>query len=378
MIIDVQKYLFIGVDDDLNLFFERAQKEGCIEFISPTGKRPIDFPDFIQDLLQSIKILRKQPTIKKFHLEENLNVPSIVSHVIELKSRLESLSENKRIHKAEISRISPFGHFSLEAVEEIKKKTGKRVQFFCCKTAKSHLQELPEELIYLTTEYDLDYFISISQSVVAFPGMIEMRIEKNLSDLETEQWEIIAEMHSVEEELKSHVIYLELLQETLVEKYNKYFLKFAKEELSYHFDKSLFAVEAWIPKNKLSRIAKLSTGLAIHAEEITPDKAECIPTYMENKSLNKVGEDLVHIYDTPAIKDRDPSGWVLWGFIVFFSMIISDAGYGLIYLAIALFLKFKFKQVKSSIRRLIHLFLLLSTGVCDLGRFHSFVFWSPT
>ena len=105
----------------------------------------------------------------------------------------------------------------------------------------------------------------------------------------------------------------------------------------------------------------LLEGLGIHAEEVAIEEGERIPTYMENKGYGKVGEDLVHIYDTPGPGDRDPSRWVFWSFAVFFAMIISDAGYGAIFLALAFFIKMKFKHMQASGKRFLRLFTVLSS-----------------
>ncbi len=81
------------------------------------------------------------------------------------------------------------------------------------------------------------------------------------------------------------------------------------------------------------------------------------------QGIFRLGEDLVHIYDTPSATDKDPSNWVLYSFALFFAFIIGDAGYGLVYLAIALFLKYKFPNVKGAGKRFINLFILISVAV---------------
>ncbi len=91
---------------------------------------------------------------------------------------------------------------------------------------------------------------------------------------------------------------------------------------------------------------KLADELNIHVEPIAAEEKDRIPTYLENEGVARLGEDLVHIYDTPSRTDRDPSRWVFFAFAVFFSMIIADAGYGLILLGLSLFLMYKFGKKK--------------------------------
>ncbi|EPP30717.1 V-type ATPase subunit, partial [Chlamydia psittaci 84-8471/1] len=52
----------------------------------------------------------------------------------------------------------------------------------------------------------------------------------------------------------------------------------------------------------------------------------------------------MNIYDTPASSDKDPSLWVFVSFFFFFSMIVNDGGYGLVFLATSLFITFKARR----------------------------------
>lgn len=58
MITEVKKYLILGTEEDLDLFYKRAQQEGFIEFIS-SSRRSKEVPEKIQFLLKAIKILKK-------------------------------------------------------------------------------------------------------------------------------------------------------------------------------------------------------------------------------------------------------------------------------------------------------------------------------
>jgi V/A-type H+-transporting ATPase subunit I len=77
--------------------------------------------------------------------------------------------------------------------------------------------------------------------------------------------------------------------------------------------------------------------------------------------MSKLGEDLIYIYDTPAATDRDPSIWILSFFSLFFAMIISDAGYGVIFFILACLFKWKMdRDAPLAIKRFGKLFMTLS------------------
>jgi V/A-type H+-transporting ATPase subunit I len=107
--------------------------------------------------------------------------------------------------------------------------------------------------------------------------------------------------------------------------------------------------------------------MAIHCEPILVEDADRIPTYMENRGIPRIGEDLVRIYAIPAITDKDPSGWVFWFFALFFAIIVADGGYGVMYLGLCLYFKFKFPNLKSSAKRFLKLATILSSACVVWG-----------
>ena len=66
MIIKVKKYLILGVEEDIDQFFARAQERGMIEFIAPHTKKGIEMPAAIQHLQNAKRILRKLPVKKPY------------------------------------------------------------------------------------------------------------------------------------------------------------------------------------------------------------------------------------------------------------------------------------------------------------------------
>jgi V/A-type H+-transporting ATPase subunit I len=120
-----------------------------------------------------------------------------------------------------------------------------------------------------------------------------------------------------------------------------------------------------VPVNRVSELKDSLAETDVHMAEIAMEEHEEAPTYLENKGYNRIGEDLVHIYDTPSNTDKDPSLWVLVSFAVFFAMIINDGGYGLLFLAGALYFKFKNGDLKKAGMRVWKLLLILF-GSCVL------------
>jgi len=368
MIIDVKKYLVLGAKEEIDRFFAKAQQQGMIEFISPHGKKAIEVPVEIQRLLSAMKILRKLPVKKPYEKGGDLQLADeTAQRILDLKAEVEKLSEERRLLESEIIRVAPFGDFSLDDIDAIEKKGRLKVQFFCMKTAKAHAANIADEVIYIGSDYDLDYFIAFNKEPRTYPDMIEMRIDRPLGELQTHLSFVKESLHQLEAELKGYAGHLDFLHEALVERLNDFNLFSAKKEVVFPLENSLFAIEAWVPVNKTQVLYSMIDGMAIHCEPILVEETDRVPTYMENKGISRMGEDLVKIYDIPATTDRDPSGWVFWFFALFFAMIVADGGYGLMYLGLCLFLKFKYPHLQGSSKRFLNLATILASSCVIWG-----------
>ncbi|OGN56275.1 MAG: hypothetical protein A3D96_02385 [Chlamydiae bacterium RIFCSPHIGHO2_12_FULL_44_59] len=360
MIVQLHKYLLLGPKKEMDRFFALAQRAGFMEFIGLSHKKALDMPKDAKTILSAIKIARMHTTSSSESYETTLHPLALSQQIVQWNEELERLIEEKRVLQAEIARIAAFGNFSKQDIETIYRE-GKRVmQFFCMKSDLMQKMPLPPEVIYIGREYDLAYFLSIAKEPMKYPKMIEILIDRPVGELRERLKSCDQEILHVEKEIHESASALPYLQNGLLDDLNAYDLNLAKHDASSPLD-DLFAIEAWVPKTKLKSLQGLLSRLDIHAEEIAIEKKDKIPTCQENKGVGKLGEDLVHVYDTPAWTDKDPSLWVLVFFALFFSMIIADAGYGLIYLLIGLFLKWKMKRAGGAIRRFIKLILILST-----------------
>lgn len=368
MIIDVIKYLFVGAKDDIDVFFARAQKKGIIEFIPGEGKKPLEVPPTIQSFRLAIHILKKASVVSQVFPQGGLEyAKEVANRVIELRQNVEKLEEEVRSIEAEIFRIDILGDFSLEDIQYIEREGKKKIQFFCMKTSAAHTTDFADSIFYIGTKYDLDYFFAVEDEPKSYPGMIELHIDRSLSELKNRLLEAQKEIHEDEQRISELARYIAFLEHSLLEELNVHNLMSAKGFVDFPLGEGLFVVEAWIPKNKEPALFALLDKLSVHAEPIAVEPEDKIPTYMENKGINQLGEDLVHIYDTPARSDKDPSGWVIWFFMLFFAMIVGDGGYGLIYLGLALFLKWKFPRMKRAGRKFLKMVFVLSTACVVWG-----------
>lgn len=367
MRIDVKKFLFVGLEDDKGLFFSKAQEAGITHFISQNGPTPKEMPTCIAQMTQALKILRGLTPLPQEEPADSNVAHGMALRIIKLKEKIEKNQQDLRVNDLEMARVAAFGDFSFENLHEIEKTSNRVIQFFYAKQGFAEENEIPDEVIYVGSDFGLDYFVSITKEPKKYDGMTEMHFTQTHGTLKQKKKTIENEIHATEHELRGYAKYNRYLQKALIEDLNLYHLNEAKAGVKNELGNGIFAIEGWVPVNKIDEMKNSVQNLHVYAEEVAINPEDSIPTYLENTGYNRVGEDLVHIYDTPSHTDKDPSLWVLLWFAFFFSMIVGDAGYGLIFLLTALYIRYRNKTFTTFGHRMWKLFMLLAAGCITWG-----------
>jgi V/A-type H+/Na+-transporting ATPase subunit I len=363
---DVYKFLFVGAADDKKRFFSKAQRAGIVEFIDPSARPIKEQPPEVTRLIQANKVLRGLAPAPQEELEDKAAADQIAARIVNLHDQLMALEEEKRVLVQEMERIHVFGDFSTQDIAFLAAH-GRTLYFFSAKHPTKLDVAAETQLLYVGSDHGLDYYASISAKRPFYDHLTEMRIDRPLGKLRDRVIEIDRGHRAIEEELKTYAKRKVFLEHALIGHLNRHNLLTAQDHVQHALGDQVFAVEGWVPDHKRTLLARITGGTSVYHEQILIEKADHVPTFLENKRLARVGEDLVHIYDTPGTKDRDPSRWVLWFFAFFFSMILADAGYGLILLLTSLWLGLKMRKKQGFGRRFAKLCLILSVSAIVWG-----------
>jgi len=358
MRVDMHKFLFIGFRDDREAFFKKAQKAGVLEFKSQASTKGAPRATEATSFSQAIKILRSHELAKQEIRHDMVLAARAAHEILEAKTIFdETQSEIKKLSE-EIARAAPFGDFSFEDVAPIEQSTKRSLRFYSARSSK-HFEDFDPELIRVSTENGLDYFIAFTHLPLQHPDLVEIHIERPLGSLREELQAFRAIANEKEAFIKSQTKYDWLMHWALIQELNAEHLHSAVDAASLALDDTLFVAEGWIPECKLGELQKVVADSNIMFQEVEIEASDQIPTYLENKEVGCVGEDLISIFDVPSAQDKDPSTWVLFAFSLFFSMIVGDAGYGLVFLFVALMMKFKIKNLKGATKRVTTLITIL-------------------
>ncbi|MDD7592701.1 MAG: V-type ATPase 116kDa subunit family protein [Peptoniphilaceae bacterium] len=105
--------------------------------------------------------------------------------------------------------------------------------------------------------------------------------------------------------------------------------------------------------------------MLLTVEPADPDDPN-VPTLLENNALVKPFEDIVTTFSVPLYKEMDPSGLIAPWYILFFSVMLGDLGYGVL-LLLGTTLALKFMHFKPKTEQSLRFFQILSIPTIIVG-----------
>ena len=154
-----------------------------------------------------------------------------------------------------------------------------------------------------------------------------------ISDLEIEIKQLEFEINHIAEVVAKDYITNEFDSKCklLQDFYNVEMQKLQTQKLMVE-TKSSFMFESWYPVSCEETIVKSleDSPLALYFYTREPLEEEVPPTYTMNNGLVTSYESVTNMFSVPNYKEIDPNPFVTFFFILFFGVMISDAGYGLL------------------------------------------------
>jgi len=136
------------------------------------------------------------------------------------------------------------------------------------------------------------------------------------------------------------------------------YLKFALEKNvaagEFASTKSAFVMEGFVPVGAVDKVTKtvlkVTDCVELSFEDVTPEDNP--PTLCMNSAVVSPFESITDMYAVPLYTEKDPNIFVAFFYFLFFGMMLSDAGYGLV-LAIVGTLLIKLVKMEKSMKKLI-------------------------
>lgn len=167
-------------------------------------------------------------------------------------------------------------------------------------------------------------FIPVSETENAVPAEIIEHCKNERKVLErriTELEKHITDFTEQRKSLKFAVDYLQMRKD----KYNALG--------SLGFTENTFVLNGYIPEKYAGSLQKeLEKKFTVYIDFTDPTEEDDIPVLLENSSFSAPVEGITKMYSMPSKSDVDPTPVMSFFYYLFFGMMLSDAGYGLLML----------------------------------------------
>jgi len=255
------------------------------------------------------------------------------------------LSERKTLQdlitrdEREAERLVPWGDFRLEEIASLR-DSGIRLDFYTMGRKEfEHLDGV--DYIELAPVEGLAAFAIVNGAGGYIPGAAKFELpEKGLSFLTTEIKESRARLQEITHDLKESVVYKEQVEQAI--NANVQDIRFEKVFASMDGDEDLCYLAGYLPAKKEEEFATIAKANSWGYDTEDPQEDDNPPTLLRYPKGFGVMQPIYDLLGTlPGYRERDISVWFLLFFVLFFAMIVGDAGYGLVFLLIGLLLRKK-------------------------------------
>ncbi|UOA09820.1 V-type ATP synthase subunit I [Methylobacter sp. S3L5C] len=343
-IVNMHKVTFIGMSTDQSRLLTDLQSMGCVQIIPlVSGREALANTAPIAGAREALKFLQTHPRRRRQVLDiQRFDAVDVQQRTLEVRNRLNDLTDERDFLIKRIQDMRPWGDFVLPSLEDM---GNLRLWFYVLpnkELSKIKASALIWEIIRRDNQFCYVIVINEEEPVDIPAPRVHLgyksrhQLEARLDDVELAIEDAQAERayltrwHDLFSQNINHLEDLAVCQNALAQIYS---------------NDSTFALQAWTPTEGLSALEDYSKQQNFYFVSEVSQPEDNPPTLMRNSSWLSAGEDLVTFYMTPGYRTWDPSAITFVSFVIFFAMILADAGYAAI---MGLFLMFRWTKMGRS------------------------------
>ncbi|GAB6169456.1 V-type ATP synthase subunit I [Clostridium carnis] len=271
----------------------------------------------------------------------------------------------------------------------------KETSYFLGSIAKSYeetlVEQLPDVYLEIISRNNNDINILILANKADKDMVLEILRGVGFSTFKTEHKDVavklifdfkdqIEELQSKKFFVKEDIAHLEEELKTLELAYDYFLNKVERNKVLRNFlkTKNVSAIQGWIceeDNEKLKNICRevLNDDYYINFEAVNENEIDKVPIKLKNGEMVSAFESVTGMYSYPKYNEVDPTPLLAPFYLIFFGMMVADAGYGLIVL-IGSFLALKFLKLDETKKDFAKFFFYLSIPTIFFGLIYGSVF----
>jgi len=270
-------------------------------------------------------------------------VYSFAEKLIYLFAKQNNLSANIQELEEKVFWFKRWGDFSLKSLEALK-KTGVFIKLYEVPLLELN-KILNERIAYVVcrkeNKADIILICRDGQECLGYPEV--KKPEQELSAITEKIIGFKQELSIIKGQLLQIARYKECFIEQRQEILKK--IKFYNIKSGMVYKQGIYALKGFFPQESEQKISQIAQEQGWAAMVQDPKNSEEVPTLIRNSHWVELIRPVFKFMGViPGYKEYDISFWFLLFFSLFFAMLIGDAGYGILFLAITFFLRRKFRK----------------------------------
>ena len=239
-----------------------------------------------------------------------------------------------------ISELEPFGEFSWQELHALEHDTHCRVDFFRC-SSKGFRQQWADDFFAIPVgeEKKKTYFVTFADEQPSISAEHLDLPAESLSYYVKEKTNQQQRLHDIHQQ-QLHLALEE--RETLeaAKLINEDTISLARVQLSSEgiADGVVRLMEGWTKTETADEVTAALDAAGIFYEIADPAEGDKVPIEIQNNSYSSLFEPILKMYSLPNYHDLDPTVFFAPFFMLFFGLCMGDAGYGLLILAVSLWI----------------------------------------
>ncbi|MFJ6959961.1 MAG: V-type ATP synthase subunit I, partial [Ligilactobacillus ruminis] len=353
-IIRMQKVAVLGLDADKKRLMSELMDLGVVELTDCSAMSGEDFrnvnltqdgaPETVElfekkvfDAAQALEVLEKYGEIKEplFHTRRRAKIDKLLN----LAEKIKNASDRINRMESDTAMLTPWKSFDLSLAERGTQTTDitlgviPKTDFRSFSEVTEKLQsasaegENAEAMQYcmikqVSEDKDYMYAALVTGKEETKAVMMQLReigfSELNLSAFAGTADENLKQLNKEKQEAEDYADYFTV--EADKERSREKLLRTSKT----------FLLEGWLPVRTKARVTQILDENNACYQFRDPEEGEEVPVLLENKSFFQPTEAITEMYSLPSYWGFDPTSIYSLFYIIFFGMMFSDAGYGLL------------------------------------------------